>query len=177
MREAGGKFSDHALSGTAMGGRRKEDVALPPGEQWQWTGPWEVTRAGGDVQGWMYRQPSDSKAGGGGRWTTADPGDGCLWRRRLWVRKRKQRSVQSRQRAVTGASGGPGDARLGGTVHERWKLPAGTHSEGMVLVVAALCSMLRGARSTHSKNVALALLNDAAAMCDDDTRLQVCDSP
>jgi hypothetical protein len=27
----------------------------------------------------------------GGRWTAADPGDGCLWRRRLWVRKRKQR--------------------------------------------------------------------------------------
>ena len=53
----------------------------------------------------------------------------------------------------------------------------GTHSEGMVLVVAVLCSVLRGARSTHSKAVALRLLSDASALCDDDTKLQVIRPP
>jgi hypothetical protein len=44
--------------------------------------------------------------------------------------------------------------------------------EGMVLVAVLLCSLLRGCRLQGHKARVVALLRDAAAHCDDDTRLQ-----
>ncbi|KAK9806003.1 hypothetical protein WJX73_003643 [Symbiochloris irregularis] len=46
------------------------------------------------------------------------------------------------------------------------------HAEGMVLVAVLLCALVRGAKLQDSRARAVAMLSQAAEMCDDDTRLQ-----
>jgi phosphoinositide-3-kinase regulatory subunit 4 len=50
--------------------------------------------------------------------------------------------------------------------------PPPAQHEGMVLVAVLLCSLLRGSRLQGHKARLVGLLSDAAAHCDDDTRLQ-----
>ncbi|EIE24687.1 hypothetical protein COCSUDRAFT_258, partial [Coccomyxa subellipsoidea C-169] len=45
-------------------------------------------------------------------------------------------------------------------------------ANGMVLITVLLCTLVRGAKLQEAKTRAVALLSKAAALCDDDTRLQ-----
>ncbi len=74
-----------------MAGRRREDVALPPGG-WAWTGDWRVQVKAGvtDGEGWQYRQALQEGGwqgrrrlvvcvwgGGAGRWQGLVAGYAC----------------------------------------------------------------------------------------------------
>ncbi|KAK3265006.1 hypothetical protein CYMTET_26290, partial [Cymbomonas tetramitiformis] len=177
VREVGGSFSDRALEGpsarTMVGsGRRREDVNLPPGGQWEWMGPWTVDLTKGGAHGWMYRQPGMGNgggttprgAGGATRWANEYSAE-CLWRCRLWVRKRKRRMRTAAAAAAAAEGVESGEAATAIS----WD---GEASGGMGLLSGVLCATLRGARLARSKARALSLLCEVAAQCDDDLRLQ-----
>lgn len=50
--------------------------------------------------------------------------------------------------------------------------PPAEEENGMVLVTAALCALLRGCQLPESRRACVALLHEAALLCDDATRLQ-----
>ncbi|BDA42626.1 probable phosphoinositide 3-kinase regulatory subunit 4 [Coccomyxa sp. Obi] len=144
---------------------RKEDVLLPSEGGWLWTSNWQVENQVGsssDSEGWQYREPSSSGAAEarpanplGEQGWSAHSGPNCTWRRRRWVRHRRRRL-----HALDGSTLAAG---YQGTE---------SASDGMVLITVLLCTLVRGAKLQEAKTRAVALLSRAAAMCDDDTRLQ-----
>ncbi|KAK9909837.1 hypothetical protein WJX75_008190 [Coccomyxa subellipsoidea] len=157
-----GKAGSRSWGGHAAA--RKEDVVLPPEGGWQWTSDWQVeTQAGSsDGEGWQYREPSPSGAAearpanpvGEHGWS-ARSGPNCNWRRRRWVRHRRRRQHAWEASIVAAGYQGRDSA-----------------ANGMVLITVLLCTLVRGAKLQEAKTRAVALLSKAAALCDDDTRLQ-----
>ena len=89
-------------------------------------------------------------------------------RRRCWARRRR------RQPAVVGAGSTAVAAPAAGGLASAGVLTAPDEgcAEGMVLLVGALCALLRGCQLLESRRAAISLLYEAALACDDDTRLQ-----
>ena len=144
---------------------------------WTWTSPWSVRvpnnpsrmvpnnpscspdpSTSNDNEGWEYRHDaqggSEREGGGEGevasssqyQWTGL-PSEGCLMRRRVWVR--------SRARRITLPSPSPAPTK------DPEPLPAPLMAydpDGLVLVVGLLCSLLRGTRLVESKLAAMRLL-------------------
>lgn len=189
FRERDGEFraalvDDIRLSGPGGGLPQKEDVQLPLEGGWEWAGEWVVQQYDVcDANGWMYRSggtttaegPSSSSSMKG--WSAACTAD-SLWRRRCW--KRRRRRIAGVPSTSTGSAAQAGEESAGAATWRRPRRgpqepvpePEREQCEGMVLLTALLCTLLRGARYQDSKLTCLSLLCRTSALCDDDTRLQ-----
>eukprot|EP00873_Tetraselmis_striata_P002336 jgi/Tetstr1/422600/TSEL_013406.t2 len=174
-REAGGEFrgvpvgsGGGALFLPAGALASKEDTQLPAEGGWEWVGEWEVVLGPAcDEEGWMYRAggppvsgPSSSLRG----WSPACTAE-CLWRRRCWQRRRKRTAGGLAARLAAPHDGIAAPATAEGSCFT-------ASCDGMVLLTAVLCTLLRGARLPEAKLTAMGLLCQAVRLCDDDTRLQ-----
>ncbi len=144
---------------------RKEDVPLPEGGGWRWHGDWSaVVQAGRtDGEGWEYRSDQgEGSVGGGQRGWAAQCTADCARRRRCWVRRRRRQprallsGVVAKTSSSPAAPAAPAPPAADGTpaagaVGAAAAADGSCCEQGMVLVVVALCSLLRGCQLLESK--------------------------
>ena len=169
-------------AGDAAGGAK---TSTPP-SGWRWDGDWAD---GGS--GWSHLDA--------GRWVRAEDARDATWRRRTWRRRRVRVAFAAAgddddggggaKTAATledvgwwpsldsrGGSGGGGGGGGGGAPRTPLlaaAAAAGARCKGAVLLLAVICSCVRGCARPSRRRDCLDLLSAASAVADDDARLQL----